>query len=232
MTTLSDEAIIRAHVKGNLIIEPFKLADVNTASYDVRLGPWYYTEQSSEATHFLNEEFFCNIYSPEAATRMWGEKAQYAELVADWIKYYPLYDYRNISLNDRIIVIRPQENLLCHTMEFIGGKKDITTAMKARSSIGRSLLNVCSCAGQGDVGYYNRWTMELYNRSKVRSIVLVVGRRIAQIVFDETSPTQRAYSNEGNYQSDIDVKKLIVSWTPDMMLPQLHKDRDIPEACK
>ena len=56
--------------------------------------------------------------------------------------------------------------------------------MKARNSIGRSLLNVCSCAGQGDVGYYNRWTMELYNQdNKVRSIVLVVGRRIAQIVF-------------------------------------------------
>ena len=55
----------------------------------MRLGPWYYWEQS-------NEEFFCNIYSPEAATRMWSEKAEYADLAADWMKYYPQYDYRNI----------------------------------------------------------------------------------------------------------------------------------------
>jgi len=39
------------------------------------------------------------------------------------------------------------------------------------------------CAGWGDVGYINRWTMEITNNSRFYAIPLVVGRRIAQIVF-------------------------------------------------
>lgn len=226
---LSDEFIIKYRDEHRVVIEPFNLADVNTASYDVRLGPWYYREQYRPEYYreqHPDYDLFCNIYSPDAANCMWGEK-QYAEHAADWMKHYPDYDYRGISPNDRLILIKPQENLLCHTMEFIGGKRNVTTSMKARSSIGRSLLNVCACAGQGDVGYYNRWTMELYNRSKTRTIVLVVGRRIAQIIFDETTPTPRSYHREGNYQIDHDIKALISMWRPQDMLPKLYNDRDI-----
>lgn len=224
MTELSDESIISEREAGRVVIEPFNLADVNTASYDVRLGPWYYREQATCPT---GDPQIVNIYSPDAAPEMWGEK-QYAELASDWMNVKSNgIDWRGIHPTDRVILIRPQENLLCHTLEFIGGKSNITTQMKARSTIGRLLLNVCQCAGQSDVGYYNRWTMEVYNRSRYRPILLVVGRRVAQIVFDRTDPTGRSYAENGNYQESEDVKAMIGRWHPDMMLPKAHLDRDI-----
>jgi hypothetical protein len=60
--------------------------------------------------------------------------------------------------------------------------------MKARSTWGRNFITVCKCAGWGDVGYVNRWTMEIANSSRNKHIPLVVGRRIAQIVFFEVEP--------------------------------------------
>jgi dCTP deaminase len=223
MTTLSDEGIIQYRDSGNIVIEPFRIADVNTASYDVRLGPWYYREQQ-------NNKSILNLYSPDTANKIWGAQ-QYAEAAADWMKHYPEIDWRGISKSDQVILIRPQENLLCHTIEFIGGRRGVTTAMKARSTTGRLLLNVCQCAGQGDIGYYNRWTMEVYNRSQFFSLILVVNRRVAQIVFDVTTESKRSYGdiNEGNYQDGADVRKLINTWNARLMLPRAHTDRDIPE---
>jgi dCTP deaminase len=100
--------------------------------------------------------------------------------------------------------------------------------MKARSSLGRSFIEVCKCAGWGDVGYINRWTMEITNNSKNYIIPLVVGRRIAQIVFFETGPIiGKDYAAAGKYASSTDVAKLKKTWTPDMILPRLWADRDI-----
>jgi dCTP deaminase len=122
----------------------------------------------------------------------------------------------------------PGETILGHTQEFIGGRDHITTMMKARSSLGRSFISVCKCAGWGDVGYINRWTMEIQNTSNKYYIPLIVGRRIAQIVFFETGPIQATdYAAGGKYQSEGTLAQLKKSWKPHMMLPQLYRDRDI-----
>ena len=92
--------------------------------------------------------------------------------------------------------------------QYIGGRETVTTMMKARSSMGRNFIAVCKasadlffcnlffvsnhcyqCAGWGDIGYINRWTMEITNNSRYYSIPLVVGRRIAQIVFFDSDGT-------------------------------------------
>jgi dCTP deaminase len=102
--------------------------------------------------------------------------------------------------------------------------------MKARSTMGRNFIEVCKCAGWGDVGYVNRWTMEITNNSKYYSIPLVVGRRIAQIVFFETGEILQddyAQIKTSKYQSSQDVKELKKNWKPEDMLPKLWKDRDI-----
>jgi len=52
------------------------------------------------------------------------------------------------------------------------------------------------------VGYVNRWTMEITNNSRYYSIPLVVGRRIAQIVFFDTEGIeQQSYEASGKYQT-------------------------------
>jgi hypothetical protein len=76
----------------------------------------------------------------------------------------------------------------------------------------------------GDVGYINRWTMEITNNSRYYSIPLVVGRRIAQIVFFDTIGTiqGRSYEQVGKYQAPM-IFYLIVMDTSIRIYPnQLH----------
>ncbi len=87
---------------------------------------------------------------------------------------------------------------------------------------------MCKCAGWGDVGYINRWTMEITNNSSHYYIPLVVGRRIAQIIFYETGPILSAsYHKSGKYQTSGSIRELKKMWSPEQMLPRLYLDRDI-----
>jgi dCTP deaminase len=93
--------------------------------------------------------------------------------------------------------------------------------------LGRNFIEVCKCAGWGDVGFINRWAMEITNNSKNYIIPLVVGRRIAQIVFFETGPIlDNDYTALGKYQTSTDLKQLKKDWKPEMILPKLWADRD------
>jgi len=219
---LSDKKILDEIKKGDIIITPFRRANLATSSYDVTLGEYFFAEQPPQ--HFQN---IFNIYEKNHVDHVWGTKPKRAKLAKEVFKDYK-FDYGNISQNDKVILLAPGETILAHTNEFIGGKKHITTMMKARSSLGRSFIEVCKCAGWGDVGYINRWTMEITNNSNHYYIPLVVGRRIAQIIFFETGKImEKDYSKGGKYQTTDDIKKTIKQWDPISMLPQLYKDRDI-----
>lgn len=98
--------------------------------------------------------------------------------------------------------------------------------MKARSSMGRNFIEVCKCAGWGDIGYVNRWTMEITNNSRHYSIPLVVGRRIAQIVFFDSDGTVGDYADSGKYQTSKDLEEVKANWTPYSMLPKMYLDRE------
>jgi dCTP deaminase len=112
---------------------------------------------------------------------------------------------------------------LAHTNEFIGGKHNITTKMQARSSLGRNFIEVCKCAGWGDVGYVNRWTMEITNNSRNLILALPVNKRVAQIVFLRTEgevDEEHSYGVSGKYQTGEETPL----WDPSMMLPRLWLD--------
>ena len=73
--------------------------------------------------------------------------------------------------------------------------------------------------------------MEITNNSKNYLIPLIVGRRIAQIVFFETGEIlAKDYSASGKYQSSTNLKQLQKDWEPEMMLPRLWADRDIKKT--
>lgn len=193
-----DHEILHVMNSGEIVISPFNEENLNTNSYDVRLGEWYYREQHPSK--------YPPIYNPfdfEQTKIAWGKPCQ--------------------SVGE--ILLAPGENILAHTDEFIGGVNCIVTEMHARSSIGRNFLTVCRCAGYGDVGYINRWTMEITNNSRHHHILLKVGMRIAQIQFTYVTPTT---NYKGKYQKDsIDLKKIQATWKPEMMLPRLDKDREL-----
>ncbi len=219
---LSDKKILESMKEGSIIIEPFKKANLATSSYDVTLGEYFFPEQTPK--HFEN---LYNVYDKKHIERVWGTKAKRAKPAKEILAKYK-FEYDSIRPDDRIILLAPGETVLGHTQEFIGGRDHITTMMKARSSLGRSFIEVCKCAGWGDVGYINRWTMEITNNSTHYYIPLVVGRRIAQIIFFETGPILKSdYAKGGKYQSSGSVAQLKKNWRPTDMLPRLYLDRDI-----
>jgi len=220
--SLSDKAILKHKKAGTVVIEPFDRRNLATSSYDVTLGEWYFREQPTKYNHSLY-----NIWSRAHTEHVWGAKNPVrAELAKEAFRKYN-FAWEGIAPNDRVILLRPGETILGHTQEFIGGRETVTTMMKARSSLGRNFIEVCKCAGWGDVGYVNRWAMEITNNSRNYIIPLVVGRRIAQIVFFETGPILKGdYTKGGKYQTTTDIKELKKLWKPEMILPKLYKDRE------
>jgi len=225
MSVLSKPEILKHYQAGNIVIDPFNKENLANTSYDVRLGEHFYRQEEIKHTQGLNP------FWKKSVSRMYAklEKAvAVKELKSD------LNPFHILAPSDKVILIAPGETILAHTLEFIGGKNGtnslpaITTEMRARSSLGRIGIAVCKCAGWGDIGYINRWTMEITNFSSV-IIPLVVGMRVAQIIFHETVPVSEAdkYHQKGKYQKSLSLSQIKKSWKPEMMLPQLYNDKDI-----
>src|SRR6478672_11812753 len=190
---LSDKRIIEEMEEGNIIIEPFEERQLGTNSYDVRLGPYYFIPNHNMVkVNFTDED----------------------DASAFWLGPY--------YAEDGIIAIRPGDTILAHTEEVIGGRNGFTTSMRARSSIGRSCLSVCKCAGVGDVGYISHWTMEITNHSHA-TVLLPVGLRVAQILFYEVGETLSEYKGKYGVRD---------GWTPQDMLPKLYRDWDLDRLGK
>lgn len=219
---LSRDAILAHLEMGNIVIDPFKAENLGTVSYDVTLGSWYFKEQRN----ILGRSFY-SPWSEEDVREVWGEP-QCAESAGELFMEARSPIPEGISSDDRVIVIGPQETVLCHTNEFIGGRNTVTTMMKARSSLGRNFIEICKCAGWGDVGYISRWTMEVTNNSQHYAIPLVVGRRIAQIAFFQVDKfSGGSYTQDGKYQQTEELGKIKSAWRPDQMLPKMWKDREV-----
>lgn len=226
MSVLSKPEILKHLKDGNIVISPFNPDNVANSSYDVRLGRYFFRQDPIKHSQVLNP------FYEKSVRRMYGECEEAILISEIKSKLNPFY---GLSGKDKIILIAPNETILAHTIEFIGGKNGtdelpaITTDMKARSSIGRMGITVCKCAGWGDIGYVNRWTMEITNFSNV-IIPLPVGIRIAQIIFHETTkvPEIDLYNKKTNkYQTTKNIDELIQAWKPEDMLPKLYKDWDL-----
>lgn len=194
-TVLSDKQLKEEILKGNIVLydpnRPNLEKQIGNCSIDITIGPNFYRHEK------LNSN---DIFNPWDKTN-----------INHWI----------LCKADDFIILKPNEFILAHTNEFIGGKKCITTMMKARSSIGRNNIQICSCAGWGDINYINRWTMEIRNGNNF-SIKIPVGARVGQIVFFYTGETEIPY--QGKYQGTLELKNLVETWSPECMLPRLYKD--------
>ena len=186
---LSDKEILDEMKKGNVIIEPFDERQLNSNSYDVRLG-----------------EYIAIGYAPQRIIDIYNEE--------------DVKNYWKIKKANDIITLFPGETILSHTKEVIGGEKNIATKMNARSSLGRCGISVCKCAGFGDVGYVNKWTMEITNHLEV-AVALKVGMRVAQISFFRVGEVLNQYS--GKYL------RRHVNWKPEDMIPRLWEDWELKE---
>lgn len=224
---LSQNQILEHMRNGKIIIDPFNERNLKTTSYDVTLGGWFWREKAPRGRHTIH-----NLYDEESTKSVWSGPFQ-AEVAGNLRKEWQI-ELKNIPDSAQIILLEPGETVLAHTQEFIGGKDICVAKMYARSSMGRNFVEVCKDAGWGDVGYFNRWTMEVTNNSQHYAVPLVVGRRIAQMVFYQVAPLSKKeidYVGEGGkYQTSQDVEVLKREWNPQMMIPQMHKDWEVNAA--
>lgn len=214
MTILSDRDIRKEIQAGNIVLfHPNRDASENiqNCSVDFTLGRNYFRHTSTMDV--------LNPWSEKQSRKYWGNP-----LIADTIKSKFDEETYDLPFGTEYIYMRPYETILGHTQEFIGGKNNITTIMKARSSLGRSNVTVCRDAGFGDIGYINRWTLEITNNNPI-PIVLPVGARIGQIAFYYTGQPDTTY--HGKYQIGETLEEIVKLWDPTMMTPALWKDKNL-----
>lgn len=237
---LTGDEIIKAHRGGTIAVDPFCLENVNTCSYDVTLGPWFYRQMHPTKRPAPFAEYKRGIplhparndYNPYAQKHIEASWRLYA---AEPVGLIGLH-IDGVNHDDLVVPIEPKEIILAHTLEFIGSVPQpegisITTAMHSRSSSVRNCIDVCGSGGWGDHAFFSRWTMEVVNHSPHYTCYLVVGRRIAQISFHRTAPIQRTYRDiTGKYQLGDSLEELKRSWTPEMMLPRMYQDREVGKS--
>lgn len=216
----SAEEIREALDTGQIIIDPLVPENIRGSSVDLRLGEWFYSLESPEVYDHYNP------LDPESVKRYFKGPFR-AEPNAEWCARHGRIPWVNIPEEHPIIVLRPHERILAHTVEYAGIVYGGTTTMQARSTWGRNGIVVCKDAGWGDPGYYSRWTMEIQNDNHVL-VPLPVGTRICQLVYYHMTGTAGSYGETGKYQEGTDLEALKAAWTPDAMLPRAYKDEIRP----
>ena len=185
---LSKPEILKHFAAGNIVIDPFNEANLANTSYDVRLGPYFFRQVA------LGHGQAFNPFAESSVRQIYQKVEQAVPVSSIESEQNP---FENLQPDDCVILIAPSESVLAHTLEFIGGLNGqsahglpaVTTEMRARSSLGRIGVSVCKCAGWGDIGYINRWTLEVTNFSN-STIALPVGLRVGQLIFHATTPVE------------------------------------------
>ncbi len=238
----SDREIRVALELGHIVCDPAPNpnhgARINGSSIDVTLGRYFYTAGEHDGSGIFNpfsvedtNRYFDvkNVDTDFLEAKPWAAVRDKVKLLMGIRALNGFNDVMNlegIPEDHPIILLRPNERILAHTNEFIGILPPGTTAMQARSTTGRIGLSACYCAGWGDPGYVNRWTMEIQNLNENEFIPIPLNYRIAQVVFSMTGPVGREYSQTtGNYQGQDSHHLAAIkdAWRPHFVLPKAYK---------
>ncbi len=201
---LNKPAIERALSDGRILFLSNEAPRISTSSIDVRLGDHIY--------RYKDKSRYTSAGLVHQETLWLGDLKE----VEDAFEKGLVPPVGGLHLD-------PGECVLAHTHEFVGGTDSRIVAMiKDRSTLGRFFLTTHTGAGWGDVGYHNRWTMEIRNSSP-RPVVLPPRARVAQIVFMEGEPVHDLYTKEGAYQrsslAGLTFEQAVEAWNPASMLP-------------
>ena len=226
MGVYSNTEILAGLETGNVVIDPFNPNHVNTSSYDVTLGHYFYRSGAE------TPDTLYNPYDEQDVEAHFGELME-AEPLSEHrrvMRTLGIRAIKGIPSDHPVFILRPHERILAHTQEFVGVRRQGTTSMQARSTTGRNGVVVCMDAGWGDTGYIGRWTMEVKNHNE-QYVVIPEGIRIAQIVFHHTGIVKGEYADlSGKYQpgSGDDLDLIKARWHPSQMKPRAFKDDIVP----
>lgn len=124
--------------------------------------------------------------------------------------------YQHMLASNGFVCLPAFSLTLCHTREYIGTApgSGLVPNLHTRSTIARWGLSVCTAnAGQGDIGYCSRWTLEIINPHP-NDIYVPVGARIGSITFSRVDGQAVDYDLGERYNATIQ------EWQPSDMLPR------------
>lgn len=222
MSVLSNIEIEGAIEQKWVVCHPLDPSNIRGSSIDLTLGENFY---------FCGRARRGGAYNPfdRNDTLSYFGKPLKAKPLSDPLMrlWYGATPQPGIPDDHPVIWLPGRTRILAHTHEFVGIQPPGTTEMRARSSWGRNGIAVCLCAGWGDPGYINRWTMEVHNFND-GPVPLPVGERIAQMIFHRTGPVSGHYGDDGKYQGGVDLCEIVEGWRPEHMLPRSYKDKRKP----
>lgn len=165
---LPDHDIFRHRADGSLGIDPFDPAQIQPASYDMRLGHlfrYYYNDPDREAAFDTIDP-----KSPERRT------------VLD-------------EISEEGLVLGPKTFILASTVEKVRIPSELVGRVEGKSSLARMGLFVHVTAGFIDPGFEGHVTLELFNGNHF-GIKLYPGMPICQMSFERlTSAAERPYGH-------------------------------------
>jgi dCTP deaminase len=174
---LTDSAIMAAVETGDILIEPFRLDQVNPSSYDLTLGPEV------------------RVYE-EWVDLEGGEQHAYPRSRILDIRQEPKTVAFQIPEDG--IVLRPGIGYLMHTAERVRSFR-YNPVLDGKSSIARLFLQV-HAAGYGDLGFDGQYTLEV---TAVHPLRIYSGMRIAQMRFHTLEgEVRRSYQETGHYTGE------------------------------
>lgn len=212
---LSDREIREEIEEGNIILyDPNKDCkdNIRNSSVDITLGEFYFRNETDLE--------ILNPWCEEHVSQYWGSVR-----TADTVNDDATEKMLGIKKGEKYIILAPGESILGHTNEFIGGRNNVTSMMKCRSSLGRVNITICRDAGWGDVNFYNKWCLEITNNGTCK-IVLQVGKRVGQVVFLYTGLAENPYNGKYHNHNNDGPEETFKNWTPSMLLPKLHLEDD------
>ena len=198
MSHLSYSEIIKNIKNSKIIADGVKPEQIKDQSIDVSLGEYIFLDYDSEWV-----ENNWSIYETQS---------QHLYEVPNSNKRY----YK-IKLSKEGFRCQPGMFILAYTNEFVGtvGGSNLQPSFKLKSTSARLGIQH-PLAGLGEVGFFNRWCLELTFAVPVE---LKFGDLIGQIYFDTVVGDPSDYANKGSYQSVSDLEKLKAKWQPEDILP-------------
>lgn len=187
---LSDQEILAAMERGEILIDPFCPEQLGGNSYDVRLAPVLRVHEVESTAVALDREM-SGVPDLEI-----GEELR--AMVTD----RDLDDDIDMMLEPRTIdvAIPPSGILLVPGVLYLGSTFEYTEThrhvpyLDGRSSVGRLGVSIHVTAGRGDVGFCNHWTMEIWVVQPVRVYPNVrIGQLTYHTVYGEVS---RSYATK------------------------------------
>jgi dCTP deaminase len=176
---LSGKFIHESFLKGDILIEPFNVEQLNPASYDLTLGENLKVYEAVNYFHDVDHPCKCYIKPLGSALNYLDSKKENLT--------------KSFEIPNEGWILHPGIGYLMHTQEKVGTKKYVPV-VDGKSSIGRLFIQIHATAGYGDPNFFGQYTLEVIVQHPVK---VYKGMRFAQIRFHTIVGDVPLYN--GNY---------------------------------